>query len=235
MDRLIKHPVLHQVENTRVSVAPWYLSGNVPSANCVAAYRAIGATNLAESYINLANPGTYNLTAVFAPTFNKNVGWTFSSGQGQYLNTNLAPPLNPNTWSMLVRFSGATVSCNIAGINNDLIGPNQKFYIGVNNNISFDNRFFKSATVKSVAPNIQSGVLGFSSSAFVNGVNGGALTITNYAGNALNIFIGGTNRGFGSIDSYFVGNIQAVSIYNISLTDGQMASISNSMAALVAS
>ena len=44
-------------------VIPWYRSGGIPAANCVAAYKAIGAASQADSYINLVSPGTYDCTA----------------------------------------------------------------------------------------------------------------------------------------------------------------------------
>lgn len=53
----------------------WEIAGQT----CVAAYAAKGAADLAASYVNLANPGTDDLTQVVAPTFNTTTGWTFAA------------------------------------------------------------------------------------------------------------------------------------------------------------
>lgn len=45
-------------------VAPWYLPNGIVLSDVVAAYAAKGAASYAASKINLANPGTYNLTEV---------------------------------------------------------------------------------------------------------------------------------------------------------------------------
>lgn len=63
---------------------PWWLAGGIPVANCTAAYRARGATSKASSYVNLANPGTFDLT------LSGSIGWTVSEGwkaTGGYLRT----------------------------------------------------------------------------------------------------------------------------------------------------
>ena len=56
------------------AAAQWWLSGGVSAANCVAAYQPIGATSLAASYTNLANPGTYTAAPGVAPTFDAATG-----------------------------------------------------------------------------------------------------------------------------------------------------------------
>ena len=84
------------------AVVPWYLSGGILAANCIAAYQPKGAASLAASYVNLANPGTYDAAPVVAPTWDAVNGWV---GDGtQYLNTGVVPAAN---YSMFVRFSGA--------------------------------------------------------------------------------------------------------------------------------
>jgi len=51
-----------QPRSVASGVEPWWLSGGIAAANCVAAYQPKGAASLEASYVNLANPGTYNLT-----------------------------------------------------------------------------------------------------------------------------------------------------------------------------
>ncbi len=76
----------------------------VSDQTCVAAYQPIGAASLAASYINLANPGTYNAAPGVAPTLGAG-GWRFD-GSTQRLRTGIAP--NNNNWSAIIRFSDWT-------------------------------------------------------------------------------------------------------------------------------
>ena len=69
------------------SVTPWYLAGGVSAANCIAAWQPKGAASLAASYVNLANPGTYNLTGTTPPTWNASDGW-ICADSGKKLSVN---------------------------------------------------------------------------------------------------------------------------------------------------
>ncbi|MCP4083175.1 MAG: LamG domain-containing protein [Planctomycetaceae bacterium] len=66
----------------------WWLTSTVSSSDCVAAWQAIGALTQAESYINLNQPGTYDLSTATAPTWAAATGWAFN-GTTQYLSTAL--------------------------------------------------------------------------------------------------------------------------------------------------
>src|SRR4030042_328416 len=105
---------------------PWYLSGGIPKADCLAAYQPKGAASYAASKVNIVNPGTYDLTdgAAF-PTWDVVNGWTFADGSLQYLSISraikTAVPL-----SMVCRFNADTVAlvyqlrsiCDTGGVNN---------------------------------------------------------------------------------------------------------------------
>lgn len=66
----------------------WNLDGAI--ASCVLAYQPIGAADLAASYVNLLNPGTYNLTpGATAPTLTEK-GWFFQDGVTISADTGLA-------------------------------------------------------------------------------------------------------------------------------------------------
>lgn len=64
----------------------WDASGTI--SGCVAAYQPIGAASLAASYVNLQNPGTYDLTVGSAVGFDTDYGWTFD-GTSRYLRTGI--------------------------------------------------------------------------------------------------------------------------------------------------
>ena len=81
--------------------AKWW---QVPGATCVAAYQPKGAADLAASYVNLANPGTYNAAPGVAPTLAAG-GWSFN-GSTQYLLSPLY--LHGTTHSVIVRVAAVT-------------------------------------------------------------------------------------------------------------------------------
>jgi len=86
-----------------------WLAGGIPRTACVAAYEPICAVSLADSYINRANPGTYNATPGTAPTWAESTGWTFN-GSSQYLTTGIV--LSSQVSSALCRFSGYNAAAN---------------------------------------------------------------------------------------------------------------------------
>ena len=115
---MLSTPALHG----SAEVVPWYLSGGVSRANCLAAYQAIGAASLAESYVNLVNPGTYDLSGGTAPTWAAESGWTFN-GADQYKTTGIDPAANATqTWSMIVRYSNCTAGAGFMMGSTDGIG-----------------------------------------------------------------------------------------------------------------
>jgi hypothetical protein len=80
----------------------WWLNGGILPADCIGAYQAIGAASYAASLVNLANPGTYDLTApVGTPVWNTTDGWI---GGGIAVDTHLETGINPHhDWSVIVR------------------------------------------------------------------------------------------------------------------------------------
>lgn len=94
---------------------PWWLAGGAPTP--VAVYQPKGAASLAASYVNLANPGTYDAAPGVAPTFDAATGWTFN-GSTQYLTTGIVPSA---TWSLVIRVSGlSSVSGIVCGSRNGI-------------------------------------------------------------------------------------------------------------------
>ena len=212
-----------------MTLDPWWLAGRVSPDNCVVAYQSIGAPSLEASYINLANPdqGTYNARPGVAPTFDASTGWTFN-GTTQYLNTN-SPALSLS-WSMIVRFSNYNYTSASYLIGGYIPSGYPRSYLGVLSG----GVIYANGPYKLVAPAISEGVIAFAKNmGFRNGVFDTvidvdvpgyiALTIPCYVG-CLNV--GGTPNYFSSV------KIQAVAIYNLTLTDDQIAAITNAMNAL---
>jgi len=103
----------------------WWLTGGIPSANCLAAYQPKGAASLAASYSNLANPGTYDAAPGTAPTWAAGTGWVFN-GSTQYLTTGLTPL---EDWSIFVQFTNATNDGYILGACPGLASNERNFTI----------------------------------------------------------------------------------------------------------
>ncbi len=206
---------------------PWYRAGGIPAANCIAAYQAIGAADIATSYINQANPGTYNLTASAAPTFAAETGWTFN-GSSQFLKTGITPG-NAQVWSMLVRFSNVTGATGyMCGYYNSaavafMLCPNR------NGNRSYWNG---TAPLTKTGLTSESGVMGVvSGTGYLNGVSEGGITLA--AATEEKIYIGAAN---GQVPptpfTYCACVIQAFALYDCVLTTAQALALSNAMAAL---
>lgn len=206
------------------AAVPWWLAGGVAAANAIAVYQPKGAASLAASYVNLANPGTYDAAPGVAPTWAAGVGWTFN-GTTQYLTTGVS--LN-QTYSMLVRFSGATLAalCSIAGQDGS---ATSRFRFGPRTTGVF---YACGATTSTMAPATTSGVIGLSGyQPYRNSATDGAPT-SGWVGVGIDTFIGAyNNQGVGAAQ-FYTGNVAALAIYNTTLTAPQVLAVSTAMAAL---
>ena len=214
--------------------APWYLAGGAPVP--VAAYQAKGAASLAASYVNLANPGTYDAAPGVAPTFATATGWTFN-GTTQWLATGITPA-NDRTWTMIARFSGVVDANNriIAGLGRP-DSASRWFTLGARTNA----RAFYNGGFLSIATGLTTGVIGFAgTTGYVDGVaqagtipaSAGTFYDTSMARD-LAIAIGAQDDGqVNGPAGFFLGNILAVVVYSSTLTAGQVAAVSAAMSAL---
>jgi len=208
---------------TNEEFSPWYLSGGIPAENCIAAYAAVGAANLEESYVNLANPGTYNLVNGVAPTWAAETGWTFNGTQ--YKETGITPSSNGETngWSMFLRFSGFIGSTGYTGMC-ALDGT----YFSIAPNRGETRRYINGTGILSNPGGMEAGVIGMAGGTpYLNGVSDGAINLGTNTKSM--IYIGCTGLG---PQLPVIGNIQALVIYDSVLTEVQALAISNAMAAL---
>jgi len=199
------------------SKKPWYLDGGIPLANCIAVYEAIGASSEENSYINLANPGTYNLSAldVNKPTHDPADGWTFIGGNNQ-LTTGVQVEA---TWTIICRFSNV-VSGSIFGATGTVgfiacfPSAGDKVYY-----------YNKNEVIK--APGLSSGTLAI---AGTKGYRNGVEDITTLDG----LYNPDSNLTIGGIlaNNDYTGKIQAFAIYNIALSATQIALLHTKMSLL---
>lgn len=136
---------------------------------------------------------------------------------------------------MLVRFSGGTTG---GGAGHALLGcyntgPTRRWYYIPH---YLDNKAYVSNGGQSArAPGIDGGVVGFAGpQPYRNGAADGAALPSDGAGGFGQIYIGAANDNSGALVAlYCIATIQAVAIYNATLTAGQVATVSAAMAALV--
>lgn len=205
--------------------APWYLAGGIPAANCVAAYQAIGAADIATSYVNLVNPGTYNLVAPAAPTWAVDTGWTFD-GSTQYMTTGINTGANATqTWSVIMRFSGAAVDTGLAFGGHD----GASHYLSIAPRRIGTRRYYNGGLLSIAGGGTTSGIMAIAGLyGYLNGVLD-AGSITWAACDLPELHIGACNNVGTPLYLPYVGSIQALAFYNIVLTEAQVGAVTAAM------
>lgn len=204
-------------------MAEGWWSNDGAISGCVAAYRAIGAASLAASYVNLANPGTYDAAPGTAPSFDASTGWTFN-GSTQYLTTGLTPD-NTQGWSMLVRFANNQTNGNPWGV-----GAGQSPYFVVAPQFIPGNLMVLGNGDFITAPYLVTGTAGFAGNKGYRAGSQVTGTIATQAGTFGALRIGWDADG----GAKHKGDILAVAVYNSVLTSGQVSTLTTLMDALTA-
>lgn len=222
--------ILRPVFDPGLAVAPWW---KVAGKTCVAAYQPKGAASLAASYVNLANPGTYDAAPGAAPTWASATGWTFD-GVTQYLVTGIVPA---SGWSVLARFYDAGQNGPLLGCDQAWTQAGGSFYLRASLLGSW--RQFGNGEEFSVAPAITTGVLATTpGAAYTDGAYDGVVPNWTKPAAGLDIYIGlfhiAASGGVNDSGGYFPNSqkIQAIAIYSDALTAGEVATVSAAMAAL---
>lgn len=201
--------------------APWYLAGGAPTP--IAAYQPKGAASLAASYVNLANPGTYDAAPGVAPTLVAG-GWTFN-GTNNYLDTGIVP-VNNQQWTLLMCISSHASQVKVTA---RVLDGAAFFGILFNNSNII---FFQNGGNRTLASSATGGVAGFSGAqGYFNGAPLGE-TIPSASGAFTNTFVIGASKDNGVVSMYAAFVCSSVVIYNSTLTAGQVAAVSAAMATL---
>ena len=197
---------------------PWYRAGGAPVP--VAAYQPKSAASLAASYVNLANPGTYDAAPGVAPTLGAS-GWSFN-GTTQYLTSPLF--LHGTTHSVIVRVASVTNGgCAFGTFSGLVYQLVPKAAGGIE---------YRTSAIYTIAPQMTDGVIamvpglgGYRNGVYETPVAAAALT------SGVTLAIGARNNG-GAIQVFLAGTIAAIAIYSSVLTADQVAAVSAAMAAL---
>lgn len=195
---------------------PWWTAGGtIPAANCIAAYQPCGAASLTASYVNLANPGTYNAAPGTAPSWTAIGGWRFVAGTSAFLTTGITPGQG---WSMAVQYANhvvGTVNGMVCGFD---AATNRRFYLWPTT--SGGNKVtYGEGNYKSVAPHLLNGNLIIAGQqGYRNAVADGA-AIGSWAGDPTGLIMLGCGTGVDSVTpgQYWNGNIRALAIYNTNI------------------
>ena len=198
----------------------WNLDGGIPDPT--GAYQSVGAASFADSLVNLANPGTYDLTVGNAPAWDAVNGWT-GDGINDYLRTGITPA---DGWSAIVRFSGVAIwftDCLFG--ESDGANPSARFAITPARN-------YQQGGSLGVAGNTAAGIMAIAGQqGYLNGVaDGGAIPA--WAGAAFGeIYLLARNTSIGAIDNT-IGAEQAIAFYPYTLTGPNIMDLVARMAAL---
>lgn len=208
---------------------PWYLAYGLTASDVVCAYQPKGATSQAESYKNIANPGTNDATAPTPPTWNASDGWIFN-GVDQYLDTGVEPA---SSWSAICRFTDAPASSAILfGVMNYNAA---NFCFSPNGNGTASTYLLGKSSTPGMGKHL-SGIAGVSQyQGYFSGLpDGDPVTAEAWAntGASLTFLIGCYDYAGDSPTLFCISKIQALALYNKPLSAAQMLAISNNMAAL---
>jgi hypothetical protein len=200
----------------------WNANG---ASGITAAYQSIGASSLANSYINKANPGTADANVGIAPTWDTSSGWIFN-GSSQYLTTGIIPT---TATTAIVRFSSAGAGQILA--TTDSATWNRFVLLAINTPNGWGPFYASGNQAWGGYSGVTSGVLAIAGrKGYFNGVE--QVTLADFTTNAtqgINIGRGGT----GTVSpQYYAGNVQAVAIYNETLTQEQVQGVTTAMSAL---
>lgn len=203
-------------------VIPWYLSGGVVAANCIAAYQPKGAASLAASYINLANPGTNNAAPGVAPTWDATNGFKFADNQ--YL---VGPTVTGTEGTLIIRFS------NLIDGNLVMFGGSYGLGAGWDQRPGFERLYCSYGSIQNthnVLPQASGVIAVTKSGVYLDGtlvVGSGWANSANLVGNIL--WVGDMRQ---EVYPFNPRYIQAYAAYNVQLTVPQIQAVSTAAAAL---
>ena len=210
---------------TANGAARWYLAGGISASACVAAYQPKGAASLAASYINLANPGTYDAAPGVAPTWASSTGWTFN-GTSQYLKTGIVPSTG---WSAIIRFDSLVATGSFQYLLGMDDAAGKGFHIAADTTLSANS--WRNPSAINYSRSAGAGVLAMNATtAFVDG----SAVPGSFSGTvpSVAVFVGARNRLGEGLGAYTKGNIVGAAIYNVSLSAAQIGAVTAAMQAL---
>lgn len=204
--------------------SPWWLAAGVFP---VAAYQAKGAASKGNSYVNLANPGTYNLQSTSEPTFDASRGWIFN-GTSHFLDTSIVPANQSTT--TIIRYannnsSGGFAIFGFRSTNNLYINPDNSGVIDYVNG---------TLPAKSVSPSLNSATLAIAGDKTYRNGSVESVTLNGWSGTTgYKIYLGCFYRQSTNLPSNFSPvDIIAFAHFSSILSSAQVLALSTVVASL---
>lgn len=220
---------------------PWWW---LPNRTCVAAYQAIGAASAEASRVNLANPGTHDLTPVSfyagstPPAWTAAKGWYRTRDADQAWNTGIATA--HSEWSYVARGNNAVDSPDIGvlfgtvhtGGHNEVVGACVRWRSIAG--VLWGPFFYNAQSAVVLTLDLTGGVFGVvGRRAYLDGDYVGSIvnyTPIDYPYPLYLMAFNDCNQG--TIHGPYYGELHSFACYDSLLTDAEMAYISANQAAL---
>lgn len=203
----------------------WWLPTGVAAANCKAAYRSIGAADLATSLINLNSPGTGDAVKMGTgnPTWSAAAGWTCTGNQ--WLQT---VPADGGSYSVFCRINNVDAGSNF----NRIFGTTQLWHSAG----YFDTHtYYQHGTSRWDGPGESHGqaVVGISGRKCYWNANLRYSTLGAWSGSiTYGMAIGAASNSATTAEKYCGFQIGAFAVYDISISLAQVVELTASMLAL---
>ena len=205
--------------------AAWWMAAGVTP---IAAYQAKGAVSYAASLVNLANPGTYDLTeGNGAVPWATGTGWGFVAAQQKALESGVTP-VNNQTWSMIIQYAGvltAAYTCLMGGSGG--AGP---WFLVYPNSAGTSVVYCNGGGVVKAPPLLAGNLAVAGTKGYRDGIDE-EVTISSQAGVMASVSIAAQHYP-GAYVGYITANIYACAIYSSTLTAPQVLAAATAMAAL---
>lgn len=199
----------------------WYLAPGIDPSTVIAAWQPKGAASLSDSYVNIANPGTHDLTVGNAPNWDAVNGQKYTAASSHYLKTGIIPTANT---SVIIRISNGVVGGIFFGSDDSGITRYLLLSMGVLMHGS-------NTGIIALSPAISDGVLGVSGNkGYVNGVEVGDLS--GWSGTSTMPMYIGCRNSAGTANLFSTFYLQAAMVTTTSLTALQQKIIAAQMASL---
>lgn len=190
--------------------AVWWLPAGVSTGDVLGAYQA-NAASYAASKVNLANPGTNDLTsAVLKPTWSA-AGWVF---EGQALDTGIVLP-NNQSWTMFIR----ATFLNLIGIVAPFAGILAPPLMIASYDSTYNEFYSQSIDTGGISASSPFCLTIAGRECYVNTTNVATLAVASGSANVLSCYLGDSNPPQGTTASLTVTHF---ALYNVALTAPQV-------------
>lgn len=209
------------------SYTNWWqgLGDVVPASANYTVYDPLSAASLAESYVNLANPGTRNAAApTAAPAHTQGSGWSFLAASSQYLSTGIT---NLGDASTVIIWVEDSAGVYVMGY---FTQTSPARWLAIRPFSSTQTAFHKGAAGVNATHQTAGSILAMNNThGYRNGNAEIALAAWTGVTPGLNITIGGRNLNGSSVDQFFTGRVLRVAMYDIALNDAQIEAVTYAM------